>query len=366
MPPEHDPSPLAEGWAASSALREKDADVDWMRVDESGRYDQRYVTLNLGLRWFILVAYVSLAFSGLMPVHPLALLGSAGWICATNVLGTWYWLQRRPIHWYDRIYLYLDFISVVAGVLATANLGYPIWMAFVILMIQTVAERPFTTAIIYNFACVVAYAACAAILYAADWYTPSLGFTAVTVTILALISINLTITFDGNRRLRRVIRRLAVTDALTGLSNRRQFSYDMANPPMGASLAVIVMDVDRFKNYNDSFGHLAGDQLLVRLAASLQEAFPDALTIARYGGDEFVVLLPCVLVEEAEARADKFLTGRNNDRLPVSIGLSMWPLDHPTLDAAFAAADDSLRVAKRSNRGSAVSWSERVQLDSRL
>jgi diguanylate cyclase (GGDEF)-like protein len=360
--PEDSPTTLPGGHAAAVTLREEAADTDWMRTDESGRYDQRYVTMTICLRWSILAAYVALAVSGLMPVNPLALVGSAGWICATNVLASWYWLQRRPIPWYDETYLYLDFVSVMCGTLATANLGYPVWMAFVMLMIQAPAERPTTTAVAYNAVCVMGYAACAGILYAAGWYKPDIGYTTVTVVILTLIGVNLAITFDGNRRLRTVIRRLAVTDALTGLANRRQFSRCLANPPDGGSLAVIVMDVDRFKEYNDSYGHLAGDQLLVRLAAALEQAFPDALTIARYGGDEFVVLLPCAAVEQAEARLNDLLSRRPHDRLPVSIGVAMWPQDHPTLDAAFAAADDCLRAAKRSHRGTYATWSADGQI----
>ena len=353
---------LPASHAAAVTLREEAADTDWMRTDESGRFDQRYVTMTICLRWSILVAYATLALSGLMPMNPLALAGSAGWICATNVLATWYWLQRRPMPWYDEIYLYLDFVSVICGTLATANLGYPVWMAFVMLMIQAPAERPATIAVSYSALCVGGYAACAGILYASGWYKPDLGYTAVTVVILTFIGINLAITFDGNRRLRKVIRRLAVTDSLTGLANRRQFSRCLANPPADRSLAVIVMDVDRFKEYNDSYGHLAGDNLLVWLATALQQAFPDALTIARYGGDEFVVLLPCATVDQAEARLDDLASRRPPDRLPVSIGVAMWPQDHPTLDAAFAAADDCLRAAKRSTRGTYATWSSEGQI----
>jgi diguanylate cyclase (GGDEF)-like protein len=353
---EEDFDTLAAGYAVAGTLRDGATSTEWMRTDESGRFSQSYVTMTICLRWAILVAYVALALTGVMPMHPLALAGSAGWICATNVFSSWYWFQKRPIAWYDKTYLYLDFVSVMCGTLATANLGYPIWMAFVMLMIQAPAEQPTKVSMIYSAVCVVGYAACAGILYASGWYKPDIGYTTVTVVVLAFIGANLAITFDGNRRLRRVIRRLSVTDALTGLANRRQFSSCLANPPTG-SLAVIVMDVDRFKGYNDSFGHLAGDQLLVRLGVSLQEAFPDALTIARYGGDEFVVLLPCDTVEQAEARLDDLANSRLNDRLPVSMGLAMWPHDHPTLDAAFAAADDCLRAAKRSKRGTYATWS---------
>ena len=334
-------------------LSEDEATLNWSRPDsESGRFDHSYVGMLVVLAWSVLAAYIFMAVSGLMPVHPLALAGSAGWIVLANSLSTWHWAQRRPMPWYDAIYLYLDLASVVFVMLAVANLGYPIWLALVMLMIAAPAERPSLQATAFNTIAVAAYPLCAVILHAAGWYTVSAGVAAVTTTLLAFIAVNLAIVFEGNRRLRRVIRRLAVTDSLTGVANRRELSRFLANPPRdGANLAVIVMDVDQFKHYNDEFGHLAGDQLLVRLAGVLQESFPDAPIVSRFGGDEFVVILPCASMEDAAERVRQMLTLRERDRVPVSVGIALWPEQQPSLDAAIAAADDALRTAKRSHRG---------------
>jgi diguanylate cyclase (GGDEF)-like protein len=250
----------------------------------------------------------------------------------------------------------MDLLSVVVVVLATANLSYPVWMAFVILMVQSPSARSTRAAVFYNVLCLAAFAFAVLLLTVTGWYDLHIGTTVVTMVMLTLIGVHLSIMFDGNRRMWWVIRTMAITDSLTGLSNRRQFSRFLANPPSRDSLALILIDVDRFKQYNDEFGHLAGDQLLVRLASILNHAFPDATTIARYGGDEFVVLLPCVGIEQAERRVDELLKGRPPERLPVSIGIAMWPDHHPTLDAAFAAADDCLREAKRAQRGTYATW----------
>ena len=328
---------------------------DALRYADEDAYDAAYVTMITGFRWAILATYLALCLSGAMQVHALALAGSAGWIGITNVVATYAWRRKQPVPWYDAVYLYMDLMSVVVVVLATANLSYPVWMAYVILMVQSPSARSTRAAVSYNMICLASFVVCILTLTLTGWYELHLGSTIVALVMLTLICVHLSIMFDGNRRMWWVIRTLAITDSLTGLSNRRQFSRYMADPPTDASLALILIDVDRFKQYNDEFGHLAGDQLLVRLAAILTDAFPDATTIARYGGDEFVVLLPCVTLEQAERRVYELLVGRP-DRLPVSIGISMWPDHHPTLDAAFAAADDCLRAAKRAQRGTYATW----------
>lgn len=336
---------------------------DALRYADEDAYDAAYVTMIACFRWAILATYVTLCLSGALQVHTLALLGSAGWIGCTNLVATYAWWQKRPVAWYDRVYLYMDLLSVVVVVLATANLSYPVWMAFVILMVQAPSARSTRAAVFYNVVCLLSFATCVVVLTATGWYDLHFGTTVVTMVMLTLIGVHLSIMFDGNRRMWWVIRTLAITDSLTGLSNRRQFSRYLADPPTERSLAVILIDVDRFKQYNDEFGHLAGDQLLVRLASILNHAFPDATTIARYGGDEFVVLLPCVGLEQAERRIDELIKDGGADHLPVSIGISMWPDHHPTLDAAFAAADDCLRAAKKAQRGTYATWLSDGRID---
>jgi diguanylate cyclase (GGDEF)-like protein len=330
---------------------------DALRYADEDAYDAAYVAMITGFRWAVLATYVALVLSGAMHVNTLALIGSAGWIVIANVAATWAWRQKRPVPWYDAVYLYGDLVAVFVVVLATANLGYPTWMAYVILMVQSPSSRSTRAATLFNVLCLISFAVAILVLAATGWYAVHVGTAVVTLVMLTLIGVHLAIMFDGNRRMWWVIRTMAITDSLTGLSNRRQFSRFLADPPTERSLALILIDVDRFKQYNDAYGHLAGDQLLVRLASALNQAFPDATTVARYGGDEFVVLLPCVGLEQAEQRVDQLLHLRPNESLPISVGIAVWPDHHPTLDAAFAAADDCLRAAKRSQRGTYAAWS---------
>ena len=319
--------------------------------DEVGRFDSRYIGALVINRWAILLAYVGLAVSGLIPVHPLALAGSAGWIGMTNVAATWAWRQKRRVPWYDSSYLYMDVLSVTFGILATANLDYPIWLAFVMVIASAAAELTTRNSFLCIGACLAAYSGSAAVLQAAGWYNVNPGVFAVTAAIVAFVGFNLTVAFDGSRRLRAYIRHMAVTDSLTGLANRRRLSDVLGNPGrLETAIAVVVLDVDNFKEYNDSQGHLAGDRLLVRLARNLETVFYDAHTISRYGGDEFVVLLPCEDIDSAVTRADALVADHWSYDVPVSIGVAVWPYHESTLDGAIAAADDCLREAKRNGK----------------
>ncbi|MDO8616576.1 MAG: GGDEF domain-containing protein [Dehalococcoidia bacterium] len=335
-----------------------DANTGFVSVeDEVGRFDHPYVRAVVLLRWLITACYPAVVLAGIIPMHPLALAGSGAWLAGTSALATWHWRRgpHHPLPLYESSYIFLDVLSVTFGVLAAASLTYPIWLVYVLLMIEGSAERTARFSIALSFCCVGAYLLCAVVLDASGWYQPNFGAVAITVLVMLFAGIDLTITFDGSRRLRAYIRRLAVTDPLTGLANRRRLSEALAREPRhGREVAVIILDLDNFKRYNDAHGHLAGDRLLVRLARALQTAFPEASAISRYGGDEFVVLLPCVALEDVEDRVRRLILDPPQGPLPVSAGLAVWPRHEATLDGVLAAADDCLRVAKRTRKGGLV------------
>ncbi len=157
---------------------------------------------------------------------------------------------------------------------------------------------------------------------------------------------------------------LAHYDPLTGLPNRRLLSDRMEQAILraqrqGALLAVMLIDLDGFKRVNDTLGHEAGDQLLIEVARRIRAALRDADTVARQGGDEFVVLLENLSeVNAASAVAEKLVAslGRANE-LPgfagesvfvgASIGIACYPRDG--LDAAtlLSSADAAMYVAKQ-------------------
>jgi diguanylate cyclase (GGDEF)-like protein len=156
------------------------------------------------------------------------------------------------------------------------------------------------------------------------------------------------------------LERVSVTDGLTGLFNRRRLMEALADETRRSqrlkhTFAVMMVDVDHFKKYNDSFGHLAGDAVLTRVAAVLRTATREVDFVARYGGEEFLVMLPETGMPEALEIAERIRSLIAAEPFPgrhttVSIGVAEFPLHGPTPDQVIAAADEALYEAKHEGR----------------
>ena len=159
-------------------------------------------------------------------------------------------------------------------------------------------------------------------------------------------------------------RRLSITDGLTGLWNRREFELRCRQEFERAarfqrSFAVLLLDVDKFKEINDTWGHHGGDSVLVELAGRLAQVTREIDTVARYGGDEFAMLLPETGTEGAAAVGEKIREvvraspfEFEGQRLPtsVSIGVASYPEDGVSARQLVVAADEALYQAKRGGR----------------
>lgn len=172
-----------------------------------------------------------------------------------------------------------------------------------------------------------------------------------------------------NARLYEEVNRLAITDHLTGLANRGRFDQLLNAEVERAlryrrALSLLYMDLDDFKRVNDTLGHPAGDQVLRRTAGVLRESVREVDNVGRYGGEEFVVLLPEAEVGQAMAVAQRIrraieetfatLPGFQEVPLTTSIGVASLP-DHATdAHALVTAADDALLMAKRSGKNCVV------------
>ena len=154
--------------------------------------------------------------------------------------------------------------------------------------------------------------------------------------------------------------RLAVTDALTGVWNRRHgeelFQAELADSrDTGRPLTLLMLDIDHFKSINDRYGHQAGDRVLIEISRRLQDGLGAADVVARWGGEEFVILLRDADIEEAVSTAEK-LRGLIADNVFIdaglvtaSIGAAQLAADDD-LDSWLAHADEALYKAKRSGR----------------
>jgi len=179
----------------------------------------------------------------------------------------------------------------------------------------------------------------------------------------------------SNARLHEQAHKLAITDELTGLYNRRYFAHRLRREQdralrFGNPLALLLIDLDHFKDYNDAHGHLFGDRALVAVAKLLQERLRGVDTVARYGGEEFVVLLPHTSRDDAlqvaedlrQAISEHAVPQRSGGAAPgdagapavrvtASVGVAALLGDrrqHP--EAVLAAADRALYRAKRAGR----------------
>ncbi len=163
--------------------------------------------------------------------------------------------------------------------------------------------------------------------------------------------------------LSRHLRYLAYRDFLTGLYNHRYFQEELAHEVeraqrYGHHLSVLMLDVDRFKQVNDTYGHLMGDTLLSYLAKLISAKVRTCDVAARYGGDEFAVILPETEQEKAIAVAEKLKRAVSADRhwqgallgnlgAGICFGVASFPDDGRTADDLLTCADRRLYGAKR-------------------
>jgi diguanylate cyclase (GGDEF)-like protein len=172
---------------------------------------------------------------------------------------------------------------------------------------------------------------------------------------------------------REELERLSRTDGLTGLPNRRHLMETLEKETRRSNrnerpFSLLMVDVDRFKRYNDSFGHLAGDEVLKRLAQVLSAAIRTADYAARYGGEEFTVVLPETRLDGAREVAERIRVMMEKERfgadgagrVTLSIGIAEFPTDGATVEAVTSGADSALYVAKEYGRNRVVTTRTRL------
>ncbi|MGE5408973.1 MAG: HD domain-containing phosphohydrolase, partial [Syntrophothermus sp.] len=216
----------------------------------------------------------------------------------------------------------------------------------------------------------IGFAAAAVALLALGNLT-AIGGVAVglSVACLAAVLARLAITFDHNRQMLRSSRREAVTDALTGLGNRRRLMRDLRaalEPARGQrDIVLVLLDLDGFKAYNDSFGHPAGDELLRRLGRRLADEFAADGSAYRLGGDEFCVLATIDLRDEAEicaAAAQALSQAGAAFEITASWGMAELPDEAATPADALRLADRRMYATKGRRADSARSQTRGVLL----
>jgi diguanylate cyclase (GGDEF)-like protein len=164
---------------------------------------------------------------------------------------------------------------------------------------------------------------------------------------------------------------LGRTDALTMLPNRHDLDSTLASEVAraaryGRSVALAMLDLDHFKAVNDSFGHARGDEVLQEVAAVMRGTMRDVDTIYRYGGEEFLVLMPETDCDSGVELCDRLRTAvtsrvtlPNGEHITISGGVAAFPLQADTPTRLIAAADEALYRAKRAGRDRVVAAATR-------
>ncbi|HKW88667.1 MAG TPA: MASE1 domain-containing protein [Candidatus Acidoferrales bacterium] len=174
--------------------------------------------------------------------------------------------------------------------------------------------------------------------------------------IISITSLALAAEVSEHKRAEEHVRRLAITDPLTGLANYRRLigaleSEIKRHARSGRPFALLLLDLDQLKKVNDVLGHLAGSRALCRLAEVLRAHCREIDTPARFGGDEFAVVLPetdLAQVRQIGARIrERLASDGENPPITVSVGAATFPEDGKTIETLMSAADQALYGMKR-------------------
>jgi len=317
--------------------------------------DGRFQLEVLFLRWALVGLYALFVGLDVIAVDMVWFAASEGFLVAFHLYYTWHvWraLGPRPLR-AETAYAtpFLDVVAVSLALIAVGDAFHPIWAVYFFIMVGVAflyyaVARPFTLWLLLNYAVVGIGLQSRGL----DVPAPQMGIGAI---MLLAGLFNLISYTGGERRLRGAISQVARTDPLTGLLNRRGLEEALGRELEAeeASLGVFMIDVDRFKRYNDQFGHLSADGVLEQLAVVLTEATRDIDLVARYGGDEFVVMIRQVSAHEAVRLAER-LCGQvaRLGLCTVSIGVSVSDRSDQSAAELLALADASLLAAKQAGR----------------
>jgi diguanylate cyclase (GGDEF)-like protein len=174
----------------------------------------------------------------------------------------------------------------------------------------------------------------------------------------------------ANLNLRESLRNQSIRDPLTGLFNRRYMQESLERELLRATrssyaIGIIMLDIDHFKNFNDTFGHAAGDQMLRELGSFLKLQVRGGDIVCRYGGEEFTIILPEASLAIARQRAELLhrearqlqvqYQGQPLGPITLSLGVAAFPQHGTAADALLQVADEALYRAKNAGRDRVVS-----------
>src|SRR6266702_2423969 len=324
----------------------------------------------------VLAGMVSTAVSATAGVLAISLGGLAGWSDFGSIWLTWwlgdavadlvvapavlFWALHPRVHWTRRQTLEAAALLLGVVVVGTAVFDglfpwrarhYPLEFLSVPLLLWAAFRfepREAATAVLVLAGVAIAGTLSGFGPFARPTYDESLLLVQAFTGVTAIMTLVLAAAVAERREAQERLRRLAVSDPLTGLSNYRQLVQALETEIKRSSrtdrpFAVVLMDLDGLKTINDRFGHLVGSLALRRVAETLLGSCRGIDTAARFGGDEFALVLPetgdAAAWHVARRVADRVARDGEQPPLSVSVGVAVHPRDGATLEALMNAAD---------------------------
>jgi diguanylate cyclase (GGDEF)-like protein len=315
--------------------------------------DPGYWPRAIGLRLVIAICYVILVPSGLLPMSNLWYGISGGVLFFYSLAMLALYLRWGLLRSYQLVSPYVDTLVVTLAIVGLARPEYPIWMGYFLVIPSLSNFHSSRYVIAFSLWSIVACLGGFAILDLTGRAGVSWPMATVVAFMAVFTAMNSDIIGTSNRKLRAMVREASLTDPLTGLANRRMFRevLEAHMAPAMRPLAVLMYDVDNFKEINESRGHVEADTVLVAIAEELRACFRDADVVARYGGDEIIVLAHVNSANEASMLGERsLLLVKERCGVTLSAGVAIFPLTAPTLEAAVIAADGALGEAKHTGK----------------
>ena len=338
-------------------------------------------------KFAFLAGMVSTAVSASVGVSTLALAGFADWTRYSSIWSTW-WIGDAVgavvvtpfvLLWWENPRLHLTRARMMELTFLFAGLFFTVGIVFGGRFHAAVKNYPFEYLCIpfliwaaFRFGRRKAATAICTLAAIATWGTvhgfgpfaresqnTSLLLLQAFIGVMAVTSMALAAEFSEHKRADEYVRQLAVTDPLTGLANYRRLldaldSEIKRYERTGRPFAVVLLDLDKLKMINDTHGHLVGTAAICRLANILRIHCRAMDTAARYGGDEFVLVLPetesHAALSVADRIAERLSTDGDEPPITVSTGTAVYPEDGKTIDELLAAADQVLYGKKGYSR----------------
>jgi diguanylate cyclase (GGDEF)-like protein len=307
---------------------------------------------------FLFALTVAFAFLALPPkahrtTELLMIIGICAGVTAVSVLAPWHRLPR--ITQVLPAMAFLPVIMILRDMVGGASSGYAALLVLPVLWLALYSDGEAVAICVAG----VAGALVTPILIAGDPRYPASEWrwTGITVTVVAVTGYTVLRLVARSHKLAARLAELAATDPLTHLPNRRSWDEQLAREiararRTGQPLSVALIDLDGLKAVNDEFGHLAGDALLQDSARAWQAQTRAEDVLARYGGDEFAVLLPGCPLPEAVVVIDRIRAATPGTSC--SCGVAEWVPGEPELELLHRA-DQRLYAAKRAGGATVVS-----------